>query len=148
MKIILQQDVPGQGKKGELVSVSDGYARNYLFPRKMAVEATPGALNTYKLNEKAKVDHQAREKGKSLAAAEKLKTCNVKISAKAGAGGRLFGAVTSTDIADALKSQFGVELDKRSLVITEPIKHYGVYKLKAKLGHEVSTELSVEVGAF
>ena len=146
MKIILQQDVPGQGKKGELVSVSDGYARNYLFPRKLAVEATPGALNTYNLNEKAKADHLAREKAKAQAAAEKLKTCNVKISAKAGSGGRLFGAVTSTDIAEALHAQFGVELDKRSLVIHEPIKHYGVYKLKAKLGHEVSAELSVEVG--
>ncbi len=146
MKVILQQDVSGQGKKGELVNVSDGYARNYLFPRKLAVEATPDALNTYKLHEKAKADHLAHEKELARAAAEKLKTCNVKISAKAGAGGRLFGAVTSSEIADALKAQFGVEMDRRSLVIPEPIKHYGVYTLKAKLGHEVSATLTVEVG--
>lgn len=146
MKVILQQDVSGQGKKGALVSVSDGYARNYLFPRKLAVEATPGALNTYKLHEKAKADHLTREKDLARAAAEKLKTCNVKISAKAGTGGRLFGAVTSAEIADALREQFGVELDRRSLVIAEPIKHYGVYQLKAKLGYEVSATLTVEVG--
>ena len=146
MKVILQQDVSGQGKKGDLVSVSDGYARNYLFPRKLAVEATQGALNTYKLQEKAKADHLAREKELARAAAEKLKTCNVKISAKAGTGGRLFGAVTSAEIADALKKQFGVEMDRRSLIIPEPIKHYGVYTLKAKLGYEISATLTVEVG--
>lgn len=145
MKVILQQDVAGQGKKGALVSVSDGYARNYLFPRKLAVEATPDALNAYKIQERAKAEHLEHEKDLARQAAERLKTCNVKLSAKAGPGGRLFGAVTSAEIADALKEQFGVELDKRSLVVPEPIKHYGVYKLKAKLGHEISATLTVEV---
>ncbi|MDR1736581.1 MAG: 50S ribosomal protein L9 [Oscillospiraceae bacterium] len=145
MKVILQQDVPGQGKRGELVTVSDGYARNYLMPRKLAIEATSGALNEYKQTEKAKADHLAGEIRRAQQAAERLKSCNVKVAAKAGAGGRLFGAVTSAEIASALKEQFGVELDKKSLVMPEPIKHHGLYELKCKLGHEVSAVLKVEV---
>ncbi len=146
MKVILLQDVSGQGKKGDLVSISDGYARNYLFPRKLAMEATTDALNTYKLKEKAKAEHIAHEIELARGAAEALKTCHVVIHAKAGSSGRLFGAVTSTEIAEALRAQFGVELDRRSLVMPEPIKQYGVYTLKAKLGHEVSAVLTVEVG--
>lgn len=145
MKVILQQDVSGQGKRGDLVSVSDGYARNYLMPRKLAVEATPEALNDYKQREKAKAERLVKDKQEALDAAERLKTCNVVVEAKSGAGGRLFGAVTTSEIAAALKAQFGVELDKKSLVLAEPIKQHGVYELKCRLGHEVSALLKVEV---
>ncbi len=145
LKIILQQNVAGQGKKGDMVEVSDGYARNYLFPRKLAIEATADAVNSYKISEKAKADHLAAEKRKAETAAEKLKTCHVMVYSKSGPGGRLFGAVTSQEIADALKAQFGVVIDKKSLVLPEPIKHHGLYTLKAKFGHEVSATLTVEV---
>lgn len=145
MKVILQQDVSGQGKRGDLVSVSDGYARNYLMPRKLAVEATPEALNEYKQREKNKSDRLAKEKQDALQAAERLKTCNVVVEAKSGAGGRLFGAVTTAEIAAALKEQFGVEMDKKSFVMPDPIKQHGTYELKCKLGYEVSAILKVEV---
>ena len=146
MKVILQQDVPGQGKKGELVSVSDGYARNYLFPRKLAAAASAGALRAYELEEKAKKDKAAHDRDKAKEAAERLKTCTVKIHAKAGSQGRLFGAVTGQEIADALKEQFGLEVDRHKLVLEEHIKTYGVHTVKVKLGHEVSTTIQVEVG--
>jgi large subunit ribosomal protein L9 len=145
MKVILLKDVANQGKNGELVSVSDGYARNYLFPRKLAMEATTDALNTYNLHESAKKEHLEHEKKMALEAAEKLKALNVIVTAKGGVGGRLFGAVTSAEIAKALKDQFKVDLDKKSLVLAEPIKHHGTYSLKCKLGYEVSATLTVEV---
>ena len=146
MKVILQQDVANQGKKGELVTVSDGYARNYLFPRKLAAEATAGAIHAYNLEQKAKQDKKAHDKAKAQAAAERLKVCTVKISAKAGSTGRLFGAVTGQEIAAALKEQFGLEVDKRQLALDEHIKTYGIHPVKVKLGHEVSTVIQVEVG--
>ena len=146
MKVILQQDVPNQGKKGELVNVSDGYARNYLFPRKLAFEASAGALRAYEQEEKAKKDKQVKDREKARAAAERLKTCTVKIHAKAGTQGRLFGAVTGQEIADALKEQFGLDVDRHKLVLEEHIKTYGVHPVKVKLGHEVSTMIQVEVG--
>ena len=146
MKVILQQDVAGQGKKGELVSVSDGYARNYLFPRKLALKATPGAQRAYELEENAKKDKQAHDREKAQKAAERLKTCTVKIHAKAGSQGRLFGAVTGQEIADALKEQFGLEVDRHKLVLSEHIKTYGIHPVKVKLGHEVSATIQVEVG--
>ena len=145
MKVILQQDVSGQGKRGDLVNVSDGYARNYLFPRKLAVEATADALNEYTQREKAKADRLVKEKAAAQAAAERLKECNVILEAKSGTGGRLFGAVTNAEIAAALKAQFGVEMDKKSLVMPEPIKTHGVHELKCRLGHEISAVLRVEV---
>lgn len=145
MKVILQQDVPGQGKKGELVNVSDGYARNYLMPRKWAIEATAEALNAYKLTEKSKTEKIAREKRMAAEGAERLKSCNVVIEAKGGAGGRLFGAVTGAEITAALKEQFHIEIDKKSLVLPEPIKHYGAHTVKVRMGHEISTEITVEV---
>ncbi|MDR3208214.1 MAG: 50S ribosomal protein L9 [Oscillospiraceae bacterium] len=146
MKVILQQDVQGQGKKGDLVNVSDGYARNYLFPRKLASEATSGALTEYKLREKAKADKLDSDKKRAQAAAEHLKTCAVKLTAKAGSQGRLFGAVTGQEIADALKAQFGLDVDKHKLVLDEPIKTYGLHTVKVKLGFEISTTIQVEVG--
>ena len=146
MKVILQQDVSGQGKKGELISVSDGYARNYLFPRKLAAEASAGAMRAYEQEEKAKKDKKVKDKEKAKEAAERLKTCTVKIHAKAGSQGRLFGAVTSQEIVAALKEQFGLDVDKRNLVLDDHIKTYGIHPVKVKLGYEVSTTIQVEVG--
>ena len=137
MKVILQQDVKGQGKKGQMVEVSDGYARNFLLPRKLAVEANNDNVNTMKLQEKARKAKEAAEKAEAEAVAEKLKESVVKISAKAGTGGRLFGAVTSKEIAEGLKAQYGIEINKSKIVQEEPIKTFGTYQLKAKLGYEV-----------
>ena len=137
MKVILQQDMKGQGKKGQMVEVSDGYARNFLLPRKLAVEANTDNVNTMKLQEKARKAKEAAEKAEAEAVAEKLKESVVKISAKAGTGGRLFGAVTSKEIAEGLKAQYGIEINKSKIVQEEPIKTFGTYQLKAKLGYEV-----------
>lgn len=138
MQVILQQDVKGQGKKGELVEVSEGYARNYLLPRKLAVKATADNLNAMKLREKAHQAQIAKEKQQALDNAAKLAQCEVKVVAKAGANGKLFGAVTSKEIVDALNAQFGIELEKNQIVQGEPIKNYGSYEIKCKLGHEVN----------
>ncbi len=145
MKVILQQDVKGQGKKGELKEVSDGYARNFLFPKKLAVEATADNINTMKLQEKAKQAQIAKEKAEAKENAEKLKECTVKISAKAGSNGKLFGAVTSKEISDALAAQYKIEIEKNKIVQAEPIKTYGSFEVKVKLGHEISATLKVMV---
>ncbi len=145
MKVILQQDVKGQGKKGQLIEASDGYARNYLLPRKLAVEATADNLNKMELQNKAKAAREAAEKAEAQAVAEKLKSCTVNIGATAGAGGRLFGAVTSKEIADALKEQHQIEIAKTKLVQDEPIKSFGTYEIKCKLGYEVVGTLRVVV---
>ena len=145
MKVILQQDVKGQGKKGQLIEVSEGYARNFLLPRKLAILATADAMNTMKLQEKAKKAEEARQKAEAEATAEKLKTSQVKVTARAGANGKLFGAVTSKEVSDALQSQYGIELAKQKIVLDEPIKSFGSYQLKAKLGHEVSGTIYVVV---
>ena len=138
MKVILQQDVRGQGKKGEMIEVSEGYGRNFLLPRKLAVPATADALNTMNLKEKAR-------KAEAEEIAGKLENCPVKISAKAGNGGKLFGAVTSKEISEGLKAQHGVDIPKQKLVLDEPIKAYGSYQVKAKLGFEVSGTVYVTV---
>ena len=145
MKVILQQDVRGQGKKGQLVEVSDGYARNFLLPRKLAVIATAENLNTMKQQEKAKKAQEAAEKAEAEAAAKKLEGLMVKISAKAGEGGRLFGAVHGKEISDALSAQNGLNIPKTKLVLDEPIKSCGSYQIKAKLGYEVSGTVNVLV---
>ena len=145
MKVILQQDVKGQGKKGQLIEVSEGYARNFLLPRKLAVAATADAMNTMKLQEKARKAEEARQKAEAEAIAEKLKSAQVKVCARAGAGGKLFGAVTNKEVSDALQSQHGIELAKQKIVLDEPIKSFGTYQLKAKLGHEVSGTIYVVV---
>ena len=145
MKVILQQDVKGQGKKGQMIEVSEGYARNFLIPRKLAVLATADAMNTMMLQEKAKKAEEARQKAEAEAIAEKLKSVQVKVSARAGANGKLFGAVTSKEVSDALQSQFGIELAKQKIVLDEPIKSFGTYQLKAKLGHEVTGTIHVIV---
>ena len=145
MKVILQQDVKGQGKKGQLIEASDGYARNFLIPRKLAVPATAENLNTMKQQEKAKKAQTAAAKAEAQAVAEKLQAVVVKLTAKAGAGGRLFGAVTSKEISDALKEQHGLDVAKTKIVQDEPIKSFGTYQLKCKLGYEVTGTLDVVV---
>ncbi len=145
MKVILQQDVKGQGKKGQLVDVSDGYARNFLLAKKLAVPATPENVNTMKQQEKARKAQEAAEKAQAEALAKQLETITVKVSAKAGDGGRLFGAVTSKEISECLSSQFSLNVPKAKLVLDEPIKTCGSYKIRAKLGYEVTGTVNVMV---
>ena len=145
MKVVLLADVKGSGKKGQLVNVSDGYARNFLLPRKLAVPATADAMNTMRLQEKARKAEEARQRAEAEATAEKLKGAVVKLTAKAGANGKLFGAVTAKEISDALMSQHGIELGKQKIVMEEPIKSFGTYELKAKLGFEISGTVYVVV---
>ena len=145
MKVILKQDVKGKGKKGQLIEAAEGYARNFLLPKGLAVEATPDAVNTMKLQAKAKAKADAEAKAEALAIAEKLKSCQVKIAAKGGEGGKLFGVVTGKEIAGALKEQFGMEIDGKKLVLDQPIKSFGSYEVKAKLGFEVSGTVYVLV---
>ena len=145
MKVILQQDEKGQGQKGQLVEVSDGYARNFLLPKKLAVPATAENVNTMKQQEKARLAQQAAEKAEAQALAKKLEGLSVTISAKAGEGGRLFGAVTAKEISEALASQHGLNIAKTKIVMDEPIKACGGYQYKAKLGYEVVGTLKVNV---
>lgn len=144
MKVILQQDVRGQGKKGQLVEVSDGYARNFLLPKKLAVVATTDNINTMKQQEKARRERELREREAALELAGKLKNMPVRVKAKAGAGGRLFGSVTTKEISQALKEQYGCDIPKASLQ-SDPIKSFGGYQVKAKLGYEVSAMITVFV---
>lgn len=145
MKVIFNVDVKGQGKKGELKEVSDGYARNFLLPRKLAAEATSDNINTMKLQEKARLAQIAKEKAEAEANAKKLAEVQVIIRAKAGAGGKLFGAITSQEISDALKAQHGIEIEKNKIVQADPIKAYGNYSVKAKMGHEISGTINLLV---
>ena len=145
MKVILQQDVKGQGKKGQLVEVSEGYARNFLLPKKLAIPATTDAINTMNLKEKARRAEESRQREEALANAAKLKECTVRIAAKAGTGGRLFGAVTTKEISDGLNKQFGLDIPKQKLVLDDSIKAFGTYTVKAKLGFEISASFSVMV---
>ena len=145
MKVILLQDVKGKGKKGQMIEVSDGYARNYMLPRKLAIEATTDAVNTMRMNDKATAERQARERAEALETSKKLKEMILVVKAKGGGAGRLFGAVTNTEIADALKKNSGITLDKRKIVIDEPIKNVGTYTVKCKLGYEIVGQLTVKI---
>mgnify|MGYP004523720433 FL=1 len=145
MKIILKQDIRGKGKKGQMIEAAEGYARNYLIPRGLAVEATADAVNTMNLQAKAKAKADAEAKAEALAIAEKLKSCQVKIAAKGGEGGKLFGAITGKEIAAALAEQFSLTVDGKKLVLEQPIKSFGSYEVKAKLGYEVSGTVYVLV---
>lgn len=145
MKVIFNTDVRGQGKKGEMKEVSDGYARNYLMPRGLASPATADAVNALKLKEKAKAAQMAKEKAAAEENAKRLSGVVVQISARAGQGGRLFGAVTSQEIAEALREQHGIEIEKNKIVQAGPIKQFGSYEVKAKLGYEVSGTINVLV---
>ena len=145
MKVIFNVDVRGQAKKGELKEVSDGYARNYLLPRKLATEATADNINALKLKEKAKAAQIAREKAKAEEYAKKLGAVQVIVRAKAGGAGKLFGAVTSEAISRALKEQFDMDIEKNKIVQGDPIKTFGSYTVKAKLGYEVSGTINLLV---
>ncbi len=145
MKVILNADVKGKGKKGQIVTVSDGYARNFLFPKNLAKEATADNLNTAKLKEEAELARLAREKAAAQELAEELREKVVEITAKAGANGRLFGSITAADISDALKAQHKIEIDRHKIVLDENIKQFGTYEVKAKLYPEVSGKLRVMV---
>ena len=145
MKVIFNTDVRGQGKKGEMKEVSDGYARNYLIPRGMAAEATADNLNALKLKEKAKAAQIAKEKALAEENAKKLGEVQVVIRAKAGNGGKLFGAVTSQEISRALKEQFDIDIEKNKIVQADPIKSFGSYTVKAKFGYEISGNINLLV---
>ena len=145
MKVILLQDVKGQGKKGQLIDVSDGYARNFLLPRKLAQEATADNINTMKMNDKALQEKRQREREEALALSKVLKEMTLVVSAKGGGAGRLFGSVTNQEIADALKAKSGITLDKRKIVISDPIKNVGTYTVQCKLGYEITAPLTVKI---
>ena len=144
MKVILLQDVKGKGKKGQMLEVSDGYARNFMLPKKMAIEATPDAINTMKMNDKATQERIAREKAAALELSKKLRAMTLVVKAKGGGAGRLFGSVTNAEIADALAKQ-GVKLDKRKIVLNETIKNVGTYTATCKLGYEINAPLTVKI---
>ena len=145
MKVILLQDVRGKGKKGQMLEVSDGYARNYMLPRKIAIEATADAVNTMRMNDKATQERIAKEKAEAMEVSKKLREMTVVVNAKGGGNGRLFGTVTNQEIADALKAKTGIALDKRKIVITDAIKNVGTYTVTCKLGYEITAPLTVKI---
>ena len=144
MKVILLQDVKGKGKKGQMIEVSDGYARNFMLPKMLAIEATADAINTMKMNDKATQERIAREKAEALETSKKLRAMTLTVMAKGGGAGRLFGAVTNAEIASALEKQ-GIKLDKRKIVMNENIKSTGTYTVTCKLGYEINAPLTVKI---
>ena len=145
MKVILLQDVKGKGKKGQMIEVSDGYARNFMLPKKMAIEATTDAINTMRMNDKATQERIAKEKAEALALSKQLRELTLVVSCKGGGAGRLFGSVTNQEIADALKAKTGITLDKRKIVIADTIKSVGTYTVTCKLGYEITAPLTVKI---
>ena len=144
MKVILLQDVKGKGKKGQMIEVSDGYARNFMLPKKLAMEATADAINTMRMNDKAAAEKAARERAAALEISKQLRAMTLIVKAKGGGAGRLFGSVTNQEIADALAAQ-GIKLDKRKIVISDPIKNVGTYTVTCKLGYEITAPLTVKI---
>ncbi len=145
MKVVLLADVKGQGKRDQIVEVSDGYARNFLFPRKLAVAADAKTLNEIKMKEDSKAFRAAEELKANRALAEKLSGISLKIRCSSGADGRLYGAVTAKDIAEALEKNHGIALDKRKLTLPEQIRSYGIYTIEVRLSAEVSGKFSLVV---
>ena len=145
MKVILLADVKGQGKKNDVIEVSDGYAKNFLIARKLAKVADAQSLNDVKTKEEARLYRIETEKKEARALAEKLKTVVVKVPASSGADGRLYGSVTSKDVAEQLQKQTGIVIDKRKIVMNDPIKAYGKYELEVKLYTEISGKVQVLV---
>ena len=145
MKVILLKDVKGQGKKGEIVNVSDGYARNYLFPRNLAQEATAQNLNSAQVKQEAAAHKKEMEKKNAQEMAKQLENKGVVIKAKCGSTGRLFGAITNAEIAEALNQQTGLELDKKKLVLANPIKELGEYTVTVKLYAGVQATIGLKV---
>ena len=144
MKVILKEDVRGQGKKGQLVNVSDGYARNFLLPRGLAVEADAQAMNDLKNKEEAARHHAAKEKQAAEEAARALQGKGLRLTARAGQGGRLFGSVTTKEVAEALKAQYGLDVDKRKIVMAD-IKAFGSYEAEIKLHAGITAKITVTV---
>jgi large subunit ribosomal protein L9 len=145
MKVILLKDVKGQGKKDQVVNVSDGYARNFLFPNGLAIAADAKALNEIKNKEASKQHKIDVERAEAKAIAEKLSGILVKIPSSAGADGRLYGSVTNKDVSDVLAKEFGINIDKRKIVMNDPIRAYGNYQLDVKLYTDVSGKINVLV---
>lgn len=145
MKVILQQDVKAQGKKGGIINVSDGYAKNFLIPKGLAVEAN--SVNMNLLNQKTKSEELKKKKEleEAKALADKISKVKVLLKAKSGEGGKLFGSITVKEIADQLKSQSGIDMDKRKIVLDEPIKTLGTKILDVRVYHDVIAKLSVQV---
>lgn len=146
MKVILQQDIKGRGRKGQLVNVSDGFARNYLLPKGLAIEASASNINVMKTQEASKEHHLENEKQQAQDLAERLSGLSLFISVKAGEGGRLFGSVTAKEIAQELKERHGIEVDKRKIVLEAPIKAYGSYEVPVRLYPEITAKFTVDVG--
>ena len=145
MKVMLLQDVKGKGKKGQMLEVSDGYARNYMLPRKIAIEATADAVNTMRMNDKAAAEKAAKERAEALEISKQLREMTLVVTARGGGAGRLFGSVTNQEIADALAAKTGIRLDKRKIVIADPIKAVGTYTVQCKLGYEITAPLTVKI---
>lgn len=145
MKVILQQDIRGKGKRGQMIEVSDGYARNYMLPRKMAIEATPDNVNTMRMTDRANAEKRQREREEAFALSNRLKDMTVVVRAKGGGAGRLFGSVTTQEIADALKQTYDITLDKRKIVLDEQIKTVGLYTVRCKLGYEITADLKIKI---
>ena len=145
MKVILTQDVKGSGKKGELINAADGYARNFLLPKGLAIEANNQAIGELKAKEASKQHKIQVEKEAAIETAKKLEGKTVSLTAKAGAGGKLFGSVTTKEIADAIKKQYGAEVDKKKISVNE-IKAFGSYTAEVKLYTGISAKMTVEVG--
>ncbi|KGP76388.1 50S ribosomal protein L9 [Desulfosporosinus sp. Tol-M] len=148
MKVILQADVKGTGKKGQVFEVADGYARNFLFPKKLAIEATAGNIQDIKHKKALEDLRKGKEKEAAVELAGKLNALMIEVKTKTGEGGRLFGSVTSKEIADVLKNQHGVNVDKRKLELREPIKALGNYEVHVKIHPDVSAKLQVHVVAI
>ncbi len=145
MKVVLLQDVKGLGKKGELVNTSDGYARNFLFPRKLAMEANSQAMSELKNREASEKHRIETEIAAAKASAAKIEGKTIKLSAKAGANGKLFGSITSKDVAEAISKEYGLKLDKRKVVVDD-IKNFGTYPVEVKLYNGISASMFVMVG--
>ncbi|HHX24431.1 MAG: 50S ribosomal protein L9 [Tepidanaerobacteraceae bacterium] len=145
MKVILLEDVKKIGKKGDLVNVADGYARNYLFPRNLAKEATSGSIKQLKQEKKAMENKKKKELELAKEVAEKISKSSVTVKAKSGDQGKLFGSITSKDIANELKKQHNIDVDRRKIELSEPIKTLGNYKVNIKLAPEVEAELTVKI---
>ncbi len=145
MKVILLQDVKGKGKRGQMIEVSDGYARNFMLPKKLAMEATADAINTMRMNDKAAAEKAAKERAEAVAISKQLRDMTLTVTAKGGGAGRLFGSVTNQEIADALEKASGIKLDKRKIVIADAIKSVGTYTVQCKLGYEITAPLTVKI---
>jgi large subunit ribosomal protein L9 len=145
MKVVLLQDVKDLGKKGELVSASDGYARNFLFPRKLAVEATEGRLKEIEDKKSSEKNRKEKELSAAKELAEKLSKLEVNFKTKAGENGKLFGSITGKDIAEAIKAQHKIEVDKKKVVLHDAIKALGTYQVEIKVYPEVSAKISVKI---